>query len=88
MSEKIAIKIGADRDAVEAARDAVMDILEARADQKTIRAALKSFTRSVSIEGCTFSNITASQPEYHSQPHHYPDPSVDEEDGPEAEENE
>ncbi|WP_421930025.1 hypothetical protein [Nitratireductor rhodophyticola] len=71
MAEKIGIKIGQSSEAVDAAKEAVMAILEARADQRTIRAALKSFTKSVSIEGITLSNIAITQPEDHSQHHHY-----------------
>lgn len=73
MAEKIGIKIGQSSEVVDAAKDAVMAILEARADQKTIRAALKSFTQSVSISGITVSGCTITQPEDHSQHHHYPE---------------
>ena len=41
------LKIGTDLDAVVASKEAILEILAARADQKTIRLALKAFTKSV-----------------------------------------
>lgn len=55
------INISVDRDAVVATGGVVMQILNARADQKTIRVALEVFGKSVSIgpssiTGCSFEN--------------------------------
>lgn len=74
MSEKIGIKIGHDPETVSATKDAVMAILEARADQKTIRAALKAFSESLSISNLTVSGCNLNMAEDHSTHNHRPWP--------------
>ena len=53
------IKVGTDLEAVIASKNAIMGILTARADQETIREALKAFVGAVkpevTITGCNFS---------------------------------
>ena len=53
------LNIGTGEEAVAVSKDAILEILAARADQKTIRVALKAFMESVKVEnvmvaGCFF----------------------------------
>lgn len=51
-----AIEIGASKDAVKAAQKAVMEILNVRADQKTIRVALKTYQKVLRVSNVTIQN--------------------------------
>jgi hypothetical protein len=60
------VEIGTKVEAVQAAKDAVLEILNARADQETIRVALRAFVDSIqpknnTFSGCSFISETAQQ---------------------------
>lgn len=56
------IHVGHSVDAINAAKTAILEILNAKADQKTIRAAFDAFHRSLGdVSGTTFSNVTINQ---------------------------
>lgn len=49
--------IGPQKGAVEAARDAILRLLDARADQRTIRTAISEFARVCSVNNTTVDNF-------------------------------
>jgi hypothetical protein len=53
-----AIHVGATKDAVVAARAAVMDILAAPRDEETVRAALTAFVKVCNVEHTVIQNCT------------------------------
>lgn len=73
MQTAINIENNRDKGTIEAVASAIVRIMEAKGDQKTIRAALKAFTAmaavDVSINGAT---ITGDRTEEHVH-HHYGD---------------
>lgn len=54
------IHIGADKDAILAARKAVLDILNVRADQETIREGLRAFTKVCEVGNATVMNCVVN----------------------------
>ena len=55
---KALVEIGTKVEAVKAAKDAISEILNARADQETIRCALGALVASVQPKDITFMNCT------------------------------
>lgn len=52
------LSIGTSEEAVIATKAAILEILTARADQKTIRVALNAFTESVQVKNIVVSNCS------------------------------
>lgn len=55
------ISIGASTESIEAAKSTILAILDARADQKTLRAALQAFRDVCRVSDVTISDITFTE---------------------------